>query len=198
MAMNMDRHVSAHLKYFEHLVEGDGDSAEDHQTFYDEYLSVMDLPAEFYLETIQRIFKDHELAEGVLVCKGRRVDCGAIKDVGLLTVEGERDDITGKGQTAAAHTLCANLPESLRKHHLQDKVGHYGIFNGRRWREEILPHVRSFILEAEAKGLARGDSVPKRKHITPSRKVLGIQTAPGHDGDGMGELVRRVWEVLSP
>jgi poly(3-hydroxybutyrate) depolymerase len=196
MAMNMDRHVSAHLSYFNHLVEGDGDSADDHRLFYDEYLSVMDLPAEFYLETIERIFKKHELAEGILEVGGRKVDCGAIKDVRLLTVEGERDDITGKGQTASAHTLCRNLPEALRKHHLQDKVGHYGIFNGRRWREEILPHVRSFVLEAETAGLARGIPQPKRVRVEPSRSLLGEQGTPGPDGQRVGELVRRVWEVL--
>ncbi|MBK1663104.1 polyhydroxyalkanoate depolymerase [Rhodospirillum rubrum] len=156
MAMNFDRHVNAHLDYFTHLIEGDGDGADQHRDFYDEYLSVMDLPAEFYLETVERIFKNHELAEGKLVVNGRRVDTGAITDIRLLTIEGERDDITGKGQTAAAHTLCANLPQALRDHRLQPKVGHYGIFNGRRWREEILPHVRAFILEAERGGASRG------------------------------------------
>lgn len=145
MSMNMDRHVNAHLHYYRHLIRGDGDSAEKHREFYDEYLSVMDLPAEFYMDTIKSVFKEHALPEGTLVLDGRRVDPGAITDVALMTVEGEKDDITGAGQTVAAHDLCANLPDALRKHHLQPKVGHYGIFNGRRWREEILPHVRDFI-----------------------------------------------------
>lgn len=145
MSMNMDRHMNAHLHYYRHLIKGDGDSAEKHREFYDEYLSVMDLPAEFYLDTIRWVFKEHALPEGTLTLGGRRVDPAAITDVALLTVEGERDDITGAGQTIAAHSLCSSLPDDLRKHHLQPKVGHYGIFNGRRWREEILPHVRDFI-----------------------------------------------------
>lgn len=145
MSMNMDRHVNAHLHYYRHLIKGDGDSAEKHREFYDEYLSVMDLPAEFYLDTIREVFKNHSLPKGELMVNGRRVDLGAITDVALMTVEGEKDDITGAGQTIAAHDLCCNLPADLHKHHLQPKVGHYGIFNGRRWREEILPHVRDFI-----------------------------------------------------
>lgn len=149
MSMNMDRHVNAHLHYYRHLIRGDGDSAEKHREFYDEYLSVMDLPAEFYLETIRDVFKEHALPNGTMMVRGRRVDPGAITDVALMTVEGEKDDITGAGQTIAAHDLCKNLPQALHKHHLQPKVGHYGIFNGRRWREEILPHVRDFIRSHE-------------------------------------------------
>lgn len=145
MSMNMDRHVDAHMHYYRHLIRGDGDSAEKHRQFYDEYLSVMDLPADFYLDTIRAVFKEHSLPRGVLDVDGRRVNPAAITDVALFTVEGEKDDITGAGQTIAAHDLCTNLPADLHKHHLQPKVGHYGIFNGRRWREEILPHVREFI-----------------------------------------------------
>lgn len=145
MSMNVDRHVNAHLHYFRHLIRGDGENAQKHREFYDEYLSVMDLPAEFYLETVRTVFKDHALPKGELVLNGRRIDPGAITDVALMTVEGEKDDITGAGQTVVAHELCRNLPEPLHTHHLQPKVGHYGIFNGRRWREEILPHVRTFI-----------------------------------------------------
>lgn len=155
MSMNMDRHMNAHLHYYRHLIRGDGDSAEKHREFYDEYLSVMDLPAEFYLDTIREVFKEHALPEGRLVLGDRRVAPEAITDVALMTVEGEKDDITGAGQTVAAHDLCRNLPDSLRKHHLQPKVGHYGIFNGRRWREEILPHVKEFI-RAHDKGAADG------------------------------------------
>ncbi|GEO83015.1 polyhydroxyalkanoate depolymerase [Pararhodospirillum oryzae] len=196
MAMNMDRHVNAHLEYFNHLVEGDGDSAEQHSTFYDEYLSVMDLPAEFFLQTVERIFKNHELAEGKLVVDNRRVDPGAITDVYLMTVEGERDDITGPGQTSAAHALCANLPEPLRRHHLQPKVGHYGIFNGRRWREDILPHVRKFIIEADFAASGRALAAGRPRHPLERGSFLGNQAPGPNDGQGMGELVRRVWEVL--
>lgn len=145
MSMNMDRHVSAHWEFFRHLVRGDGDSAEQHRDFYDEYLSVCDLSARFYLQTIQKVFKGHDLPRGVLEVHGRHADPAAIKDVALLTVEGENDDITGTGQTEAAHTACKGLPKSMRKHYLQPKVGHYGVFNGRRWREEIMPVVRDFI-----------------------------------------------------
>lgn len=145
MSMNLDRHVNAHLHYFRHLIRGDGDSAEKHRDFYDEYLSVMDLPAEFYLQTVRDVFKEHRLPQGTLHLRGRTVNPAAITDIALMTVEGEKDDITGPGQTVAAHDLCANIPKGLRQHHLQPKVGHYGIFNGRRWREEILPHVRAFI-----------------------------------------------------
>jgi poly(3-hydroxybutyrate) depolymerase len=145
MGMNLDRHLDAHIELFHHLVQGDGDSVDEHRRFYDEYLAVMDLPGEFYLQTIRTIFQEHALPNGTLVSRGRKVDPGAITKTALLTVEGEKDDITGAGQCQAAHGLCRNLPSSMRQHHLQQKVGHYGVFNGRRWREEILPHVRAFI-----------------------------------------------------
>lgn len=145
MSMNMDRHVDAHVKMYKHMVQGDGDNAKQHREFYDEYLSVMDLPAEFYLQTIRTVFKDHLLPKGEMMSRGRRVDPSAIRKTALMTVEGERDDITGPGQTYAAHALCSSLPENMRRHHLQPKVGHYGVFNGRRWREEIMPNVRDFI-----------------------------------------------------
>ncbi len=145
MGMNLDRHLDAHVRFFHHLVQEDGDSADQHRRFYDEYLAVMDLPAEFYLQTIRTIFQEHALPNGTLVSRGRKVDPSAIKKTALLTVEGENDDITGAGQCEAAHKLCTSLPAEMRQHHLQPKVGHYGVFNGRRWREEILPHVRAFI-----------------------------------------------------
>jgi len=145
MGMNLDRHFDAHVKLFHDLVKDDGDSVDQHHRFYDEYLAVMDLPAEFYLQTIRAIFQEHALPNGTMVSRGRRVDPGAIRRTALLTVEGENDDITGAGQCEAAHRLCTALPPAMRQHHLQPKVGHYGVFNGRRWREEILPHVRAFI-----------------------------------------------------
>ncbi len=144
MAMNIDRHVNAHFDLFNHLVEGDGDSAEKHREFYDEYLSVMDLTAEFYLQTVDTVFVRHALPDGHLTHRGEKVDLAAIRRVALLTIEGENDDISGIGQTAAAHDLCRNIPHSLKADYLQSKVGHYGVFNGSRYRNEIAPRIRDF------------------------------------------------------
>lgn len=145
MTMNLDRHVGAHVRLYHHLIKGDGDSARQHKTFYDEYLSVMDLPAEYYLQTVQRVFQQHLLPKGEFRWRGKAVDTGAIRRTALMTVEGELDDISGVGQTLAAHTICQNIPKAMRQHHLQPGVGHYGVFNGRRWREEIAPRVAAFI-----------------------------------------------------
>jgi poly(3-hydroxybutyrate) depolymerase len=145
MSMNLDRHVGAHMKLFEHLVEGDGDGAEAHRNFYDEYMSVMDLPAEYYVQTIKTVFQDHALPEGTMTHRGRRVDLSAIKKTALMTVEGELDDISGVGQTRAAHDLCGSIPKSRKQHYEQPQTGHYGIFNGRKWREMIMPRVAAFI-----------------------------------------------------
>jgi poly(3-hydroxybutyrate) depolymerase len=145
MSMNLDRHVGSAVKQFQHLVRGDGLGAQGHREFYDEYLSVMDLDAAFYLQTIKVAFQDHDLPRGTWVSRGRKVDPGAIRNTALLTVEGELDDISGVGQTYAAHALCNNLPADKHRHWLQKNVGHYGIFNGKRWRTEILPQVRGFI-----------------------------------------------------
>ncbi|HJU19489.1 MAG TPA: polyhydroxyalkanoate depolymerase [Stellaceae bacterium] len=145
LSMNLDRHVEAHWKMFRHLVDGDGDSAAAIRTFYKEYASVMDLPADFYLQTIKRVFHDHDLSQGRFRVDGRLVEPVAIERTALLTVEGERDDICAVGQTAAAHKLCRSLPEAKRSHHLQPKVGHYGVFHGRRWQSEIYPRVKAFI-----------------------------------------------------
>jgi poly(3-hydroxybutyrate) depolymerase len=145
MTMNLDRHVTAHFDLFKHLVRGDGDSADQTRRFYDEYLSVMDLPADFYLQTIQHVFQEHALPLGKLESRGRKVDPAAIEQTALLTVEGEKDDICAVGQTVAAHDLCTHLPQKKKANHLQPRVGHYGVFNGRRWREEIYPKVRAFI-----------------------------------------------------
>jgi poly(3-hydroxybutyrate) depolymerase len=145
MGMNFDRHVSAHRDLFHNLVRGDGDSADKHREFYDEFLAVMDLAAEYYLQTIETVFLEHKLAKGEMLHRNRRVDPSRIKNVALMTVEGEKDDITGVGQTEAAQTLCTSLPEALRAHHVQPGVGHYGVFNGSRFRGEILPKIRDFI-----------------------------------------------------
>jgi len=145
MSMNLERHVGEHVKLYQNMVKGDGDSAEQHREFYDEYLSVMDLPADYYLETICKVFQEHHLPRGMMVSRGRRIDPSHIRHTALMTVEGEKDDITGIGQTQAAHALCTSLPEARRCHHLQPKVGHYGVFHGRRWREEVYPRLRDFI-----------------------------------------------------
>lgn len=145
MTMNLDRHVGAHVRLFHNLIKGDGDSAKAHTDFYDEYLAVMDLPAEYYLQTVKTVFQDHALPRGIMTVRGETVDCTAIRKTALLTVEGEKDDISGVGQTMAAHDLCPNIPKAMRGHYLQAGVGHYGVFNGRRWREEIAPRVTAFI-----------------------------------------------------
>lgn len=150
MAMNIDRHVEAHLDMFNHLVEGDGDSAEKHRDFYDEYLAVMDLTAEFYLQTIETVFQKHLLPKGEMMHRGARVDLAAIARCGLMTVEGENDDISGVGQCSAAHGLCAGLPQARQLRHLEPGVGHYGVFNGRRFRQNIAPAIRAFIDRIDA------------------------------------------------
>ncbi|CAA0107760.1 Uncharacterised protein [Starkeya nomas] len=146
VSMNLERHLQAHAEMFGHLVKGDGDSAAKHREFYDEYLSVMDLPAEYYLQTLQSVFIDHALPRGTLTHRGERVDLSKIRNVALLTVEGENDDISGVGQTQAAQRLCTNLPDDMRVHYLQPTVGHYGVFNGSRFRAEIAPRIADFVL----------------------------------------------------
>jgi poly(3-hydroxybutyrate) depolymerase len=145
MAMNADRHLGSVMRHYQHLVKGDGESAEAHRRFYDEYLAVMDLPAEFFLQTVKVAFQDYDLPRGTMTWRGSPVEPRAIRDTALLTIEGELDDISGPGQTVAAHDLCPLIPPGKRRHHLQKAVGHYGIFNGKRWRGEILPVVRDFI-----------------------------------------------------
>ncbi len=145
VAMNIERHANAHKELFRHLVTGDGDSAEKHREFYDEYLAVMDLTAEFYLDTIDRVFVRQLLPKGEMTHRGRRIDPSQIRRVALLTVEGEKDDITGLGQCRAAHDLCANLAETKRLHLEFAGVGHYGIFNGSRFRTEIAPRIAQFV-----------------------------------------------------
>ncbi len=145
MSMNMDKHVDAHKNQFQHLIEGDGDSTTAHRAFYDEYMAVMDLTEEFYIQTIDRVFQRHLLAQGEYYYRDTLIDPSIIKDIALLTIEGEKDDITGEGQTKAAHTLTPNLPDNKRDHLLQEGVGHYGIFNGSRWRNIIQPKIAAFI-----------------------------------------------------
>ena len=149
LAMNMQRHVKAHVDLFGHIVDGDETKAAVTKDFYDEYFAVLDLPAEFYLETVEWIFQESRLAAGTLSYRGNPVNTRAIKRTALLTVEGERDDICGLGQTAAAHDLCAGIKPFRKRHHMQAGVGHYGVFSGRRWEQHIYPIVRNMILSAD-------------------------------------------------
>ncbi len=145
MAMNLDRHVEAHWQMFSHLVAGDGESLGSKRRFYEEYRAVMDLPAEYYLQTIATVFQEHLLPRGMMVSRDRKIDPAAIERTALLTVEGERDDISGIGQTKAAHALARNLPAAMRQHHEQKGVGHYGLFNGKRFNADVAPLIKNFI-----------------------------------------------------
>jgi poly(3-hydroxybutyrate) depolymerase len=149
MSMNLERHKQQFRKMYEHLVAGEDAEAGVIRDFYDEYLAVNDLPAEFYLETVSKVFQTFDLARGELVCNGRRVDPGAIRRTWLLTVEGERDDICPTGQTVAAHDLCSGIRPYMKAHHNQAGVGHYGVFSGRRWNTQIYPRVREVTHNAE-------------------------------------------------
>ncbi len=170
MAMNLDRHMDAHWRYFDHMVEGDGDNAQKHREFYDEYLAVMDMTSEFYLQTVDQVFVRHALPKGEFSHRGRVVRPEAITATALMTVEGEKDDISGVGQTKAAHKLADKLAAAKHEHWEQPGVGHYGVFNGSRWRDEIAPRVRAF--------MARHGSRPR------ARSGGGKSTAPSSNDAG--------------
>ncbi|SIR28731.1 poly(3-hydroxybutyrate) depolymerase [Rhizobium sp. RU35A] len=167
MSMNLDRHLIAHKDFYEHLVKNDGESAEKHRDFYDEYLAVMDLTAEFYLQTVDTVFIKHSLPKGEMLHRGRPVDTTKIRNVALLTIEGENDDISGVGQTEAAQTICTAIPQEMRLHYVQPDVGHYGVFNGSRFRREIAPRILSFASQ-HTKGV--------RKPVVP-RVIKGGKSA---------------------
>jgi poly(3-hydroxybutyrate) depolymerase len=173
MSMNLDRHANAHKELFRHLIDGDGDSAEKHRAFYDEYLAVMDLTAEFYLDTIDAVFVRHALPNGEMRHRGRRVDPKQICRVALMTVEGEKDDITGLGQCRAAHDLCTGLTDDKKLHVECTGVGHYGIFNGSRYRSEIAPRIAQFVRQFDP----RAELIPT--HPVSRRAVA--QTVGGYD-----------------
>jgi poly(3-hydroxybutyrate) depolymerase len=145
LSMNFDRHLSAHWTMFRDLVRGSDESAAATRAFYDEYTAVMDLPADFYLQTVERVFHRHDLPRGQFRVHGRPVEPAVIEHTALMTVEGERDDVCGPGQTVAAHNLCTHIPPAKKTHHLQLQVGHFGVFHGRRWQTETYPRVMSFI-----------------------------------------------------
>ncbi len=184
MSMNLDRHVGSTIKFFGHLVQGDGLSAESHRKFYNEYLAVMDITAEFYLQTVETVFQKHALPKGEMVWKdpltglSHTVDPKAIQHTALLTVEGELDDISAHGQTTAAHEISTSLPAEKQFHHFQENVGHYGIFNGSTWRSQIMPRIRHFIRDQDqgrtAVPAADLKKIPDLKPEQYDRKRHGI------------------------
>jgi poly(3-hydroxybutyrate) depolymerase len=174
MSMNLDRHIEAHWELFQHLVAGDGDSAQKHKEFYDEYLAVMDLTAEFYLQTVDTVFVRHSLPHGEMTHRQHRVVPAAIRRVALMTVEGEHDDISGVGQTEAAHALCRNIPSDRRRHWLQPGVGHYGVFNGSRFRRDIVPRIDEFFAAVSASQSRRTSSSSSRA----AGPASGVPTSP--------------------
>jgi poly(3-hydroxybutyrate) depolymerase len=145
VTMNLERHVKSHVDLLEHLAKGETEKADAIKTFYDEYFAVMDLPADFFIETVRDVFQQHLLPQGKMTWRGRRVDPAAVRRMGLLTVEGEKDDICSVGQTVAAQDLCTGVRAYRKVHHMQAGVGHYGVFSGRRWNNEIYPLLRDFI-----------------------------------------------------
>jgi len=163
VAVNPDRHLTAHWDYYHQLLLGDGESAEAHRRFYDEYNAVLDMPAEYYLDTVKTVFQEFALPKGRMFVRDELVRPQMIRDVALFTIEGELDDISGNGQTEAAHALCLNIPRERREHFVAAGVGHYGIFSGRRWREFVFPRVRDFILK-------NGD----RPHFSQMRKMGSV------------------------
>jgi poly(3-hydroxybutyrate) depolymerase len=150
MAMNPERHFQSHWDFYQDLVKGDLEDADSHRRFYDEYNAVLDMPAEYYLETVEVVFQHHLLPKGEWVVRGERVDPAAIKGTAIMTIEGELDDISGQGQTRAAHKLCTGIPERDHEHVTVEGAGHYGIFSGRRWRTQVYPQVRDFIAKHSA------------------------------------------------
>jgi len=179
LSMNFDRHLDAHRDFYHHLIRGDGDSAEKHRDFYDEYLAVMDLTAEFYLQTVDTVFIRHAMPLGQMTHRGNKVDLAAIRHTAMLTVEGEHDDISGVGQTEAAHALLTNLPAEKRAHYLQAGVGHYGVFNGSRFRAAIAPRIADFIAThaidrghgRKANGKAAGNGAHNGVHSVETPRI---------------------------
>jgi poly(3-hydroxybutyrate) depolymerase len=169
VSMNLERHIEAHRNLFTHLVKGDGDSAQKHREFYDEYLAVMDLSAEYYLQTVDTVFVRHALPQGTMTHRGAPIDPASIRRVALLTVEGENDDISGLGQTEAAHRLCVNIPPDRKSHWMQPGVGHYGVFNGSRFRAEIAPRIADFVLSNNGEDGRGGKRVSKNAGVASGK-----------------------------
>jgi poly(3-hydroxybutyrate) depolymerase len=169
--MNPDRHLSSHYDYFLDLIRGDDGSAESHRQFYDEYNAVLDLPAEYYLDTIKTVFQDFALVNGSWEVGGALVRPQDITTSAMLTIEGELDDISGAGQTRAAHELCTGIPKGRQFHYDVEGAGHYGIFAGRRWREKVYPEVKAFI--------ARFNQLAQVLNVEPAaaRTIVATPTA---------------------
>jgi poly(3-hydroxybutyrate) depolymerase len=176
VSMNLERHIAAHRSLFTHLIQGDGDSAQKHREFYDEYLAVMDLSAEYYLQTVDTVFVRHSLPLGTMTHRGAPVDPARIHRVALLTIEGEHDDISGRGQTEAAHRLCVNISPDRKSHWMQPGVGHYGVFNGSRFRAEIAPRIADFVLSNNGEGGHGGQPMAKNAN-PPASKPNGPMPA---------------------
>jgi poly(3-hydroxybutyrate) depolymerase len=174
MSMNLDRHMEAHRNLYLNLVKGDGDSAQKHREFYDEYLAVMDLCAEFYLQTCDTVFIRHALPKGEMTHRGIPIDPAKIRRVALMTVEGEHDDISGVGQTEAAHALCANIPADRKVHWLQPDVGHYGVFNGSRFRAEIAPRIADFVLSINANSMRKKAAAAGGRPVGAAHGANGV------------------------
>jgi poly(3-hydroxybutyrate) depolymerase len=177
VAMNPDRHDTSHYDYFLDLVRGDEESAESHREFYDEYNAVLDMPAEYYLDTIKKVFQEFALVNGSWVVEGQPVRPQDIRHTALLTIEGELDDISGAGQTKAAHDLCSSIPAEHRFHYDAAGAGHYGIFSGRRWRDMVYPRVRSFIADYD-KGGTPPSAARNGAQATPRRTTKAAAAKP--------------------
>jgi len=176
--MNIEKHQEAHRRYLQQLMDGDGDSAEKHLEFYDEYLAALDLTEEFYLQTVDVVFQRYLLPKGELEHRGRLVKPELITDIALLTVEGENDDISGVGQTEAAHKLCVNIPSERKAHWLQPAVGHYGVFNGSRFRAEIVPRISDFVLSNNASSARNGKRASKSRIALAATSSAAVRTPP--------------------
>jgi poly(3-hydroxybutyrate) depolymerase len=164
LAMNLGRHIDSHCELFNHYVQGDGESAAKHCEFYDEYMAVMDLDGRYYIQTIDEVFVRNLLPKGEMRHRAKAVNLSAIRQAGLMTVEGGKDDISGVGQTSAALDLCANVPDSRKQHHIEPSVGHYGIFNGARFRAEIAPRICKFIASIEQSHFRSSRTQRARQH----------------------------------
>lgn len=182
VAMNPERHAMSHWDYYQDLVKGDLETAASHTRFYDEYNAVLDMPAEYYLDTIRTVFQDYLLPRGLWQVRGERVDPGAIKDTALLTIEGELDDISGEGQTRAALDLCTGVPDKRKQHLTVEGAGHYGIFSGRRWRGQVYPQVRTFIAGNDAATVSGKKAKPKPKPATQPRRKAATPHVPAKTG----------------
>ena len=176
IAMNPDRHLKSHYDYFNDLMRGEDESADFHRSFYDEYNAVLDMPAEYYLDTIKTVFQEFALVNGTWEVDGQLVRPQDIKTSALLTIEGELDDISGAGQTKAAHDLCTGIPKSRQFHYDVEGAGHYGIFSGRRWREKVYPEVRDFIATHQSAAATNGAQPAARKKAAPAKKASGARS----------------------